>query len=100
VPDPPLAPASSCTISPTHIVPGEAVGVVLNAPPVTVTVTASVFEQPVDVDVPVSVKTFVDVRFTVVGSSTDGLTSCEDGVQLYVNGPVPVTVPFSCVLVP
>jgi hypothetical protein len=77
-----------------------AVGVVLNAPPVIVTVTASEFEHPVEVEVAVRVKTFVEVRFTVVGSSSAGFTSNDAGVQLYVNGPVPVTVPFSVVLVP
>jgi hypothetical protein len=81
-PDPPPAPASSCTLAPTHIVPGVAVGVVLNAPPVIVTVTASEFEQPVEVEVAVRVKTVVAGRFTVVGSSTAGFTSSADGVQL------------------
>jgi len=100
VPDPPLAPASSCTLAPAQIVPGTAVGVALNAPPVTVTVTASEFEHPVVVDVAVSVKSVVADILTVVGSSTVELTSSEDGAQLYVNGPVPVTVLFSCVLVP
>jgi hypothetical protein len=100
VPDPPLAPASSCTISPTQMVPGVAVGVALSAPPVIVTVTPSEFEQPVVVEVAVSVNAVVDVRFTVVGSSSDGFKSNDAGVQLYVNGPVPVTVPFNVVLVP
>ena len=100
IPDPPLAPASSCTLSPAHIVPGVAVGVVLNAPPVIVTVTASELEHPVVIEVAVKVKMVIEDRFTVVGSSTVGFTSCDDGVQLYVNGPVPVTVPFSVVLVP
>jgi hypothetical protein len=81
-PDPPLAPASSATLAPTQIVPGIAFGVALNAPPVTVTVTASEFEQAVDVEVAVSVKTVVVDKFTVVGSSTVGFTSSEDGVQL------------------
>jgi hypothetical protein len=100
VPDPPLAPASSCTLAPTHIVPGSAFGVVLNAPPVIVTVTASELKHPVVVEVAVSVNTVVADKFTVVGSSTDGFTRSDDGVQLYVNGPVPVTVPFNVVLVP
>jgi hypothetical protein len=82
VPDPPLAPASSCTLSPTHIVPGVAVGVVLNAPPVTETVTASEFEQPVEVEVAVRLKTFVEVKITVVGSTDAGFTSSDAGVQL------------------
>ena len=100
IPDPPLAPASICTLSPAHIVPGVAVGVVLNAPPVIVTVTASELEHPVAVEVAVRVNTVVVDKLTVVGSSTEGFTSSDDGVQLYVNGPVPVTVPFSVVLVP
>jgi len=82
VPEPPLAPASSCTLCPTQIVPGVAVGVVLNAPPVTVTVAASEFEQPVVVEVAVRVKTFVEVRFIVVGSTDAGFTSNDAGVQL------------------
>jgi hypothetical protein len=81
-PDPPLAPASSCTPAPTHIVPGKAVGVAFNDPPVKVTITASEFEQPVVVEVAVKVKTVVEVRFTVVGSSIAGLRNNEDGVQL------------------
>jgi hypothetical protein len=82
VPDPPLAPASSCTLAPTQIVPGTDVGDALSAPPVTVIATASELEQPVAVEVAVSVKAVVEVRFTVVGSSTAGFTSSEDGVQL------------------
>jgi len=81
-PDPPLAPASSCTLAPTHIVPGVAVGVVLNAPPVTVTVTSSEFEQPVEVEVAVRVNIVVEVKFTVIGSTNAGLTSKDAGVQL------------------
>jgi hypothetical protein len=50
--------------------------------------------------VAVKVKVVVDVRLTVTGSSTAAFTSNEAGVQLYVNGPVPVTVPFNAVLVP
>ena len=100
VPDPPLAPASSATLAPTQIVPGVAFGVALNAPPDTVTVTASEFEHPVVVEVAVSVKTVVEDKLTVVGSSAAGFTRSADGAQLYVNGPVPVTVLFSCVLVP
>jgi hypothetical protein len=63
-------------------------------------VTASVLKHEDAVEVAVNVKTVVVVRFTVVGSSIKALTSCEDGVQLYVNGPVPVTVAFNDVLVP
>jgi hypothetical protein len=81
-PDPPLAPASSCTLVPTHIVPGTAVGDALNEPPVTVTVTASEFAHPVDVEVAVRVKVVVEVRFTVVGFSIKGSRRDEAGVQL------------------
>jgi len=81
-PDPPLAPASSCTLSPAHIVPGSAVGDALKPPPVTVTVTTSEFEHPVAVDVAVRVNTVLMVKLTVVGSSTVGFTNCADGVQL------------------
>ena len=81
-PDPPLAPASSCTLAPKQIVPGVAVGVVLNAPPVTVTVIASEFEHPVVVEVAVRVKTVVEDKFTVAGSSIAGFTSNDAGVQL------------------
>lgn len=52
------------------------------------------------VEVAVNVKVVVDNRFTVVGSTTVAFTSRLDGVQLYVNGLVPVTVAFSVVLVP
>ena len=41
VPDPPLAIAFSCTLSPAQIVPGVAVGEAFRAPPVTDIVTAS-----------------------------------------------------------
>jgi len=81
-PDPPFAPASSCTVAPKQIVPGVAVGVVLNAPPVTVTVTASEFEHPVVVEVAVRVNTVVEDKFTVAGSSIAGFTSNDTGVQL------------------
>jgi hypothetical protein len=50
--------------------------------------------------VAVKVKVVVEVRLTVTGSATVALTSKEAGVQLYVNGPVPVTVPLRVVLVP
>jgi len=50
--------------------------------------------------VAVRVKVVVEVRLTVTGSTTVALTSSEAGVQLYVKGPVPVTVPFNVVLVP
>ena len=99
-PDPPLATAASCTEAPAQTVPGVAVGTELNAPPLTVMVTASVLKHVVAVEVAVNVKTVVPVRFNVAGSSTEAFTSCEDGVQLYVNGPVPVTVAFNAVLVP
>jgi hypothetical protein len=52
------------------------------------------------VDVAVSVKTVVAVRFEVVVLIAVGLVTCADGVQLYVNGPVPVTTPVRVVLVP
>jgi hypothetical protein len=81
-PDPPLAPAFSCTLSPIHIVPGTAVGDALKPPPVTVTVTTSEFEHPVAVEVAVSVNTVMADKLTVVGSSTVGFTNCADGVQL------------------
>jgi hypothetical protein len=58
------------------------VGTELNAPPVTVTVTASELKQAVDVEVAVRVKVVVVVRFTVVGSTTVAFTSRLDGVQL------------------
>ena len=82
VPEPPLATAASCTVAPAHTVPGVAVGVELKAPPLIPIVIASVLEQPVTVDVAVNVKIVVDVKFTVVGSSTAAFTSCEEGVQL------------------
>ena len=100
VPDPPLAAASSCTSDPAQTLPGVAVGLALSAPPVTLTVTASDAEHPVAVIVAVKVKVVVDVRLTVTGSTTVAFTSNEAGVQLYVNGPVPVTVALSVVLVP
>jgi len=100
VPDPPLAAALSCTLSPAQMVPGVAVGDAFKAPPVTFTVTASEFEHPVAFMVAVNVKVVVEERLTVVGSSTDGFTSNEAGVQLNVNGPVPKTEPFKVVLVP
>jgi hypothetical protein len=100
VPDPPLAPAFSCTLAPAHIVPGVAAGDALNDPPVTDIVTASELEHPVAFIVAVKVKVVLFDKFNVNGSSTAAFTSNEDGVQLYVNGPVPVTVPFSEVLVP
>ena len=82
VPDPPLAPAFSCTLSPIHIVPGTAVGDALKPPPVTVTVTTSEFAHPVVVDVAVRVKTVVVFKITVVGSTKAGFTSSDAGVQL------------------
>ena len=77
-----------------------AVGTELNAPPVTVIVTASELEQVVDVEVAVNVKVVVDDRFTVVGSTTVAFTSILDGVQLYVNGLVPVTVASNVMCAP
>ena len=64
------------------------------------TVIASVLEQVVASEVAVKVKTVVEARFTVVGSSIEALISCEEGDQLYVNGPVPDTVALIVVLVP
>jgi hypothetical protein len=87
-------------VAPAHIVPGVAVGIELNAPPLIPIVIASVLEHPVTADVAVRVKIVVDVKFTVVGSSTVAFTSREAGVQLYVNGLAPVTVAFNVVLVP
>jgi len=100
LPEPPLTPAFSCTAAPAQTVPGVAVGVDAKAPPLTVIVTASVFEHVVAVDVATNVKVVVAVRFVVVGSSIEALTSCPDGVQEYVNGPVPVTVALIAVDVP
>jgi len=99
-PEPPLARASSCTLAPAQIVDGVAPGLTLNDPPVTFTVTSSDAEHPVEFILAVKVKLIVDKRLTVTGSSTVALTSEEAGVQLYVNGPVPVTVPFNVVFVP
>jgi hypothetical protein len=100
VPEPPPAFALSCTLSPAQIVPGVTAGDAVRASPVTVTVTASEAEHPVAFIVAVKTKVAVDVRLTVWGSSTSGLTSSEAGVQLYEKGPVPVTVPLRVVLVP
>jgi hypothetical protein len=75
VPDPPLAAAASWTLEPAHTVEGVAVGTELNAPPVTVIVTASELEHVVAVEVAVNVNVIVDDRFTVVGSSIVALTS-------------------------
>ena len=41
-----------------------------------------------------------DDRFTVLVVKLVGLVTSNAGAQLYVNGPVPVTVPVSVVLVP
>ena len=100
VPEPPLAPAVRFTLVPAHTVPGVAVGAEFNGPPLKVIVTASLLEQDVAVEVVVRVKIVVEDKLTVVGSSIAAFTSCEDGVQLYVKGPVPVTVAFNTVLVP
>ena len=86
--------------APAHVVPGVAVGVEVNGPQLIVIVTASVLEHDVVVEVAINVKTVVASKFTVVGSSIEASTSCEEGYQLYVNGPVPVTVALIVVLVP
>jgi len=52
------------------------------------------------VDVGVSVRIVVAVRFAVAVLMFVGLVTCAAGVQLYVNGPVPVTTPVRVVLVP
>jgi hypothetical protein len=57
------------------MVPGVAVGFEVNAPPLTVIVTASVLKHDEAVEVAVSVKTVVVARFTVVGSSIEAFTS-------------------------
>ena len=75
-------------------------GVEVKVPPLVVIVTASELEHDDTVEVAVNVKTVVVVRFTVVGSSIKAFTSCEEGDQLYVNGPAPVTVALIDVLVP
>jgi hypothetical protein len=75
LPEPPLTPAFSCTAAPAHIVPGVAVGVDAKAPPVTVTVTTSVFEHVVAVDVATKVNVVVAVRLVVVGSSIEAFNS-------------------------
>ena len=80
MPVPPLAPADSCTLAPAQIVEGVAVAVALNAPPEIVIVTWSDAEQ--DPEVAVRVKSVVDVRFTVVGSTTVAFTSEVAGSQL------------------
>jgi hypothetical protein len=70
------------------------------APPLIVMVTWSEFEQPVEVEVAVSVKVVVVDRFTVLVLRLVGLITDAAGVQLYVKGLVPVTVPVRVVLVP
>jgi len=72
--------------------------VALNALPVIVTCTSSVFEHPVVDSVAVNTKVVFDVKLTVVGSSTMASKSDDAGVQLYVSAPV--TVALSVVLVP
>jgi hypothetical protein len=57
-------------------------------------------EQPVEVEVAVSVKVVVVDMFTVFVERLVGLVTDAAGVQLYVKGPVPVTVPVRVVLVP
>jgi len=64
------------------------------------TVTLLVLEQVVAVEIAVRVYSVVAERFVVVGSSIVAFTSCKEGDQLYVNGPVPVTVALRVVLVP
>jgi len=54
----------------------------------------------VEVEVAVRVKVVFVVRFTVLVVRLFGAVTDDAGVQLYVNGPVPVTVPVSVVLVP
>ena len=51
-------------------------------------------------EVAVSVKVVVVDRFTVLVLRVVGLVTDAAGVQLYVNGLVPVTVPVRVVLVP
>ena len=63
-------------------------------------VTTSELEHEVAVEVAVKVNTVVVVMFTVVGSSIKASTSSADGIQLYVNGPVPVIVASIEVTVP
>jgi hypothetical protein len=57
------------------MVPGVAVGFEVNAPPLTVIVTASVLKHDEAVEVAVNVKTVVVARFKVVGSSIEAFTS-------------------------
>ena len=85
---------------PAQTVKGVAVGVEFNGPPLMFTITASVLEHVVVSEVAVKVKIVVVAKFTVVGSFIEALISCEEGDQLYVNGPVPVTVALIVVLVP
>ena len=87
-------------MAPAHTVPGVAVGVDVKGPPLTKIVTKSELEHDVTVEVAVKVNTVVVVKFTVIGSSINASTNCAEGVQLYVNGPVPVTVALIVVLVP
>jgi len=82
VPDPPLAAASSCTVSPAQIVPGVAVGEAFRAPPNTDIITLSELEHPVAFILAVNVKVVIEVRLTVAGSSTAAFTSKAAGVQL------------------
>ena len=70
------------------------------APPLIVMVTWSEFEQPVELDVAVNVNVVVEDRFTVLVLRLVGLITDAAGVQLYVKGPVPVTLPERVVLVP
>ena len=77
-----------------------AVADALKAPPVTVIVTWSEFEQPVVLEVAVNVNVVVVNKFTVLVLRLVGLVTDAAGVQLYVNGPVPVTLPERVVLVP
>jgi hypothetical protein len=52
------------------------------------------------VEVAVRVKVVVEDRFTVLVLRLVGFVTEAAGVQLYVNGPVPVTEPVRVVLVP
>jgi len=81
-PDPPEAFAASCVGEPAHILLGVAVADALNAPPVTVIVTWSELEQPVEEESAVNVNTVVANRFTVLVVRLDGLVTDAAGVQL------------------
>ena len=82
MPEPPLARAARVVLPPRQNASGVALGVTLRALPVTVIVTASLDEHPVNSEVAVKVKTVVVVKLTVVGSSTVSSTSNNAGDQL------------------